>query len=247
MPKYEIRLAPRIRTREISAKNKSLAFLAALRLRGEASDISLSRMNFSGELLSRISFRRCDFTGSQLQGAIFVNVTFTDCSFKNLWVNFVKFHNCSFYGTDFSHSHLHNCQFNDCSMPTTPARQTIFSDCSFRGSLGRPGFFRGSRPLEGSIPKEDVVSQNPFYDRGIIAEIPRSDGYIFRLLHFQGGHYRVSAGCRFFSMAQAKKHWKETRGGTPLGRHTLGILSYFEGLMEGGPRVQRSISGGPSL
>ena len=54
----------------------------------------------------------------------------------------------------------------------------------------------------------------------------RSDGYAFFLWHCQEGFF-IKAGCRFFTMKEARKHWKKTRGGTPLGDETMDILRFF--------------------
>lgn len=53
----------------------------------------------------------------------------------------------------------------------------------------------------------------------------RSDGYQF-VMNSDGG---IRAGCRVFhTMEEARKHWKRTRGGTPLGDETMKILDFLE-------------------
>ena len=54
----------------------------------------------------------------------------------------------------------------------------------------------------------------------------RSDGYEFFLWHCKEVFF-VGAGCRFMGMKEARKHWKKTRGGTPLGDETMDILRFF--------------------
>ena len=34
----------------------------------------------------------------------------------------------------------------------------------------------------------------------------------------------IRAGCRYFNIADAQKHWETTRGGTPLGDETRAIV-----------------------
>ena len=58
--------------------------------------------------------------------------------------------------------------------------------------------------------------------------ITRSDGYCFAHLPCEDGKKRILAGCRYFTMEEAEKHWKETRGGTPLGDETMEILKFFK-------------------
>ncbi|AEI71017.1 hypothetical protein, partial [EBPR siphovirus 2] len=64
-----------------------------------------------------------------------------------------------------------------------------------------------------------------------LAIATRSDGYSFALARSKDGSPIITAGCRFFdSFAAARKHWRDTRGGTPLGDESLAILDYFERL-----------------
>ena len=55
----------------------------------------------------------------------------------------------------------------------------------------------------------------------------RADGYEFFLWLTDAG-WRVKAGCRFFDMDEAWRHWEGTRGGTALGDESLDILTMFE-------------------
>ena len=58
----------------------------------------------------------------------------------------------------------------------------------------------------------------------------RSDGYAFMLTNYTGEGVRVKAGCRDLSIKDARKHWKVTRKGTPLGNETFAILDCLEAL-----------------
>ena len=62
---------------------------------------------------------------------------------------------------------------------------------------------------------------------GILRRATRADGYEFFLWHCQEGFY-VKAGCRFFTMAEARQHWTATRAGMPLGDESLDILDFFD-------------------
>jgi hypothetical protein len=53
----------------------------------------------------------------------------------------------------------------------------------------------------------------------------RSDGHAFFLQRLTGDDQpMVKAGCRLFTLEEAKAHWTETRGGTPLGNETFAII-----------------------
>jgi hypothetical protein len=69
-----------------------------------------------------------------------------------------------------------------------------------------------------------VVSGNARVKDNKYPQMKRSDGYDFIAVPCSDGETRVIAGCRYFTFKEAKKHWKETRGGTPLGDETMLIL-----------------------
>ncbi len=59
----------------------------------------------------------------------------------------------------------------------------------------------------------------------------RSDGYTF-YAHMRGGKIWIIAGCRYFNITDAAKHWKETRGGTQLGDESLQLLKNARALVK---------------
>ena len=63
---------------------------------------------------------------------------------------------------------------------------------------------------------------------GAVAQAKRSDMYNFQLIHCADGKWRVMAGCRWFTLPQAWKHWEDTRRHTDLGEETYDILVMFE-------------------
>lgn len=57
--------------------------------------------------------------------------------------------------------------------------------------------------------------------------IYRTDGYLFWIIQTDDGPH-IRAGCRWLSLPDARKHWQDTRGGTPLGDETMRILDFLE-------------------
>ena len=55
----------------------------------------------------------------------------------------------------------------------------------------------------------------------------RSDGYRF-IGSIKDGVLMISAGCRYFALADARSHWSSSRGGTALGDETQAILDHIE-------------------
>ena len=63
--------------------------------------------------------------------------------------------------------------------------------------------------------------------KGIIRLGPSIDGYEFFGVVREGIVW-IKAGCRWFTADDARKHWTETRGGTPLGDQRLRFVMYLE-------------------
>lgn len=77
--------------------------------------------------------------------------------------------------------------------------------------------------------KGDVVAPKPKKGTGKpVKTATRSDGYDFVLQDCGPAGYYVEAGCRWFYMADAEKHWQDTRKGTDLGDETFDILNMFK-------------------
>ena len=77
--------------------------------------------------------------------------------------------------------------------------------------------------LAGAIWRDGVK-----LNRAPVKEVTRSDGYLFRLLDCDVG-WRVAAGCRFFTLDEAWRHWGHgKRANTPLGEESEDILVLFE-------------------
>ena len=59
----------------------------------------------------------------------------------------------------------------------------------------------------------------------------RSDGYTF-YAQIKAGEIWIIAGCRYFSIKDAAKHWKTTCGGTQLGDESLQLLKNARALVK---------------
>ena len=55
----------------------------------------------------------------------------------------------------------------------------------------------------------------------------RSDGHAFFLIR-DANNLMVSAGCRYFTIAEAREHWTKTRADTRLGNESLAIVDHLE-------------------
>jgi hypothetical protein len=78
----------------------------------------------------------------------------------------------------------------------------------------------------GSVSLHNITIRNTEYVYDIVFSATRSDGYIFYIFKDIDGEYRISAGCRYFTIPEAYKHWTSKRGGTFLGYEACKIVDY---------------------
>jgi len=91
------------------------------------------------------------------------------------------------------------------------------------GGANLGGANLGGANLRGANLRGAANINNIIIDGGL-----RSDGYRFLLTRRKKGGWRVEAGCRDFTVADAKKHWDETRPkGQPLGDETRLIIKHM--------------------
>jgi hypothetical protein len=106
-------------------------------------------------------------------------------------------------GANLSRAYLYSANLSGASLSRADLTGAYLSGANLSGAL-----------IEG----QTVVN--------LLRRATRSDGYEFFLWHCKGGFF-IKAGCRFMDMKEARKHWKKTRGGTPLGDETMDILRFF--------------------
>ena len=105
------------------------------------------------------------------------------------------------------------------------ARSAVVAAVRARADLSKAylyGAYLSGANLYGAYLRDGIIATGAPARRAT-----RADGYEFFLWPTSAG-WRVSAGCRFFTMDEAWRHWEQTRGGTPLGDESLDILTMFE-------------------
>ena len=83
---------------------------------------------------------------------------------------------------------------------------------------------RGS-DLSGSDLRDSNLRGSKLRAAGEYAS--RSDGYEFRLFQLEDGTLRIMAGCRWFTLGEAREHWTATSG-TRLGDESLALVDHLE-------------------
>lgn len=73
----------------------------------------------------------------------------------------------------------------------------------------------------------DLSGANLYGAKGIVRLGPSTDGYEFFGVN-HGETVMIKAGCRWFSVEEAKEHWTKTRGGTKLGLERIRFVEFIE-------------------
>ena len=101
-------------------------------------------------------------------------------------------------------------------------RAAIRIGANLRGAnLG--GANLGGADLGGADLRDANLRVADLIDGGL-----RSDGYRFVGWKNAAGVLMLRAGCRNFTLPQARLHWLSTRGGTPLAHESLEIVDHIE-------------------
>ena len=87
----------------------------------------------------------------------------------------------------------------------------------------------GSAVLRGAVLRGADLRGADLRDAVLIHCGARSDGYEF-FAHIRNGDLWIKAGCRYFTVADAKAHWANTRSGTQLGDESLQLVANAERL-----------------
>ncbi len=98
------------------------------------------------------------------------------------------------------------------------------------GARNFRGAYLGGADLGGAdLGGADLGGAN-LGEQWVVQGACRSDGYWFMLISLKDEGVRVKAGCRNFTLVEAREHWSTTRKDTPLGNETFAILDNLEAL-----------------
>ena len=164
---------------------------------------NLTGANMTGANLTRANLYVANLTGADLTGA---NLTGADLTGANL--TRADLTGASLTGANLYVANLTGADLTGANLTRANLYVANLTGANLTGASLTGAQIRGQTVV--SLPRRAT----------------RSDGYEFFLWHCKEGFF-VKAGCRFMDMKEARKHWKKTRGGTPLGDETMDILRFF--------------------
>ncbi len=122
----------------------------------------------------------------------------------------------------------------ECEVPDSEPLKVKFA---LQLAVGRKANLRGANLrgayLDGANLRDaylrDAYLRGAYLRGQVVIDLgQRSDGYAFFLMNLTGEGWRIKAGCRNFTVAEARTHWQTTRGGTRLGNESLAIVDHAE-------------------
>jgi len=138
---------------------------------------------------------------------------------KVLWegVNLIR---ASLSGASLTRASLSGASLSGASLSGASLTYANLSGASLSGANLSGASLSGANLTRASLSGANLTYAN------LIVGGQRSDGYRFLLFKTLEG-LRVSAGCRYFSISDAKKHWRTTRKGTQLGKESLALVAHL--------------------
>jgi Pentapeptide repeats (8 copies) len=158
--------------------------------------------------------------GADLSGA---NLRYADLHNANL--HNANLHNADLRGANLYSADLHNANLRYADLRGSNLRYADLYSADLHNANLRYADLHSADLCYADLSGADLGKQ------WIIWGPVRSDNYAFFLQRLtQDSEPMVKAGCRYFTLPEARLHWQNTRGGTPLGVETFAILDCLEAL-----------------
>jgi Pentapeptide repeats (8 copies) len=179
------------------------------------------------ELLKAYKSGERDFRGAYLRGAYL-----RGADLRGVGLRDADLRGADLGGADLGGADLGGADLRDADLRYANLRGADLGGADLRGVGLRDADLRDANLRGADLGGADLRGAD-LGDQWIIQGPARTDGYFFSLMRLTGDQTpMVRAGCRWLSLPNARTHWSETRGGTPLGGETTLILDYLENVMK---------------
>jgi len=165
-----------------------------------------SRANLGGADLSRANLNGADLGGADLRGADLGGANLSSANLRGAYLS----------GADLSRANLGGANLRGADLGGADLSRANLGGANLNGAD------LGGANLNGADLGGAYLSGAYLVDGG-----QRSDGYRF-VGWVKDSILQIRAGCRNFSIDEARAHWLATRAGTPLGDETICILDHIE-------------------
>jgi hypothetical protein len=170
------------------------------------------------------NLRGADLRDADLHGANLYDADLYDADLHG-----ANLYDADLYGANLRGANLYGADLRDADLHGANLRGANLRGANLYGANLRGADLYGANLRGANLRGADLRYAKLGDDKVITLDrrATRADGYEFFLWNTNHG-WRVTAGCRIFTMDQAWQHWEDTRGGTPLGDESHDILTMFE-------------------
>jgi hypothetical protein len=176
-----------------------------------------------GASLSGADLIGANLIGANLIGANLSDANLSDASLRGADLSGASLRGANLSGADLSDADLSGAKLSDAKLSDADLSGADLSDADLIGASLRGANLRGA-----SLRGANLSDANLRGAKGIIASTERADGYRF-VGWATNGVLQINAGCRDFSIKEAREHWGKKRPiGTALGDETRLILDHIE-------------------
>ena len=159
-------------------------------------------------LKNKSNLRNADFSNADLRGAYLSGANLYGANLGNAYLS-----NANLSNADFSKANLSNAYLGNANLSNADFSNAYLGNADFSKANLSNADFRGA-----NLGDSDLISGGQ-----------RLDGYEF-YGQIKDGELWIKAGCRYFSIDEARRHWNETRKDTTLGDETFLRLDMIESI-----------------
>jgi len=204
---------------EIAEILRKHALWATGESRGEPAD--LSDANLSGANLSEADLRWANLSEANLSEA---DLRGADLSEADLYA--ADFSRANLRGADLSEADLRGADLSEADLSEANLRGADLSEADLRRANLSGANLSGANLSEADLRRANITGAKGIYLLPV--QDPRGYSWPHAIL-CSGGQWRIRAGCRFFTIPEARAHWGETyKGNRRTGDMYLAAVDWLE-------------------
>ena len=204
-----VQFTAEIECEETALRSVKIGLAVRWAIKNEA---NLREANLRGADLSEANLREADLREANLYGADLYGADLSEADLRG----------ADLYWADLSEADLREADLSEANLRGANLRGADLREANLYWADLSEANLRGANLSEANLYGADSISDR-IIDGGI-----RSDGYRFLLTRTDPGPWRIKAGCRNFTLDEAREHWTRTRPeGDPLGDETRLIIAHM--------------------
>jgi len=179
-------------------------------------------------LKNKSNLRNADFSNADLRGAYLSGANLYGANLGNAYLSNANLSNADFSKANLSNAYLGNANLSNANLSNAYLGNADFSNAYLGNADFSNADFSNADFSKANLSNADFRGAN-LGDSDLISGGQRLDGYEF-YGQIKDGELWIKAGCRYFSIDEARRHWNETRKDTTLGDETFLRLDMIESI-----------------